>query len=207
MGAEQFHLLSQEINDMRVTGSALVAFATLWMTSSAFPQDTQDATADIQVRQERHPDATEASVAETQKQPTYRYFSMLDGVPMALELHHDTEARTGKPIEVYLMVIEKQVMNSDGQREPIGLQFGNYYTAKPMDPQTAWNANNAADCKTWKGLVLNELEHHEPNQPTWSYIQFAVAEGARTIETNEDGPVWWSDDIECWGARDRFPPF
>jgi hypothetical protein len=192
---------------MRVIGSALVAFTTLWMASSAFSQDTQDASTQIQFRQERHPDATEASAAETQKQPTYRYFSILNGVPMALELHHDTEVRTGKPIDVYFLLVEQQVMNSDGKREPIGFQFGNYYTAKAVDPQTAWNPNNAADCKTWNGLILSELEHHEPSQSTWPYIQFAVAQGARTIETNEDGPVWWSDDIECWGAQDRFAPF
>jgi hypothetical protein len=185
----------------------LAAFATLWTASPVFSQDTQDPSATSQVRLERHPNATEAAAVETQKQPTYRYFSMLEGVPMVFELHHDTESRTGKPIDVYLMVIEKQTMNSDGKREPIGLQFGNYYTAKAMDPQTAWNPNNAADCKTWKELALDELEHHEPNQPTWSYMQFAVAEGARTVETVEDGPVWWSDDIECWGVRDRFAPF
>jgi hypothetical protein len=192
---------------MRVIGSALVAFAALWMTSSAFSQDTQEASANNQARQERHPDATETSVAETQKQPTYRYFSLLDGLPMYLELHHDTEVRTGKPIEVYMFVIEKQIMNSDGRREPIGLQILNFYTAKAMDPQTAWNPANAADCKTWNGLILNELEHHESSQPTWPYVQFAVAQGARTIETNEDGQVWWSDDISCWGAQDRFAPF
>jgi len=182
---------------MKMTGPAMAAIATLWMASAAYSQNAL----------ERHPDPTETSLEEAQKQPTYRYFSLLDGVPMVFELHHDTEVRTGKPIDVYLMVIEKQTMNSDGKREPIGLQFGNYYTAKAMDPQTAWNPNNAADCKTWKDLVLNEIEHHEPVPTTWSYIQFAVAQGARTVETNEDGAVWWSDDIECWGARDRYAPF
>jgi hypothetical protein len=188
---------------MKMTGPALAAFATLWTASPVFSQDAPANT----VRVEKHPDATEAATPETQKQPTYRYFSMLDGVPMVLELHHDTEARTGKPIEVYLLVIEKQTMNSDGKREPIGLQFGNYYTAKAQDPATAWNPNNAADCKTWNGLTLDALDQHEAKQTTWSYMQFAVAEGARTIETVEDGAVWWSDDIECWGATDRFPPF
>jgi hypothetical protein len=192
---------------MRVMRPALAAAVTLLMASSVFSQNTQNASESGLTFQARHPDASEASaVSDTQKQPTYQYFSMLDGVPKIFELHHDTEARTGKRIDVYLLVIEKQTMNSDGKREPIGLQFGNYYTAEAMDPATAWNPANAADCKTWVGLALAGLEHHESGQP-WPYIQFATAKGARTIETNEDGAVFWSDDIECWGALDRFAPF
>jgi hypothetical protein len=42
---------------------------------------------------------------------------------------------------------------------------------------------------------------------TWSYVEFTVAQGARMLQTNEDGLVFWSDDVECWGSRDRFPPF
>ena len=192
---------------MRAIRSALAATATLLLASSVFSQDAQNTSASGLSFQERHPDATEAAASESQKQPTYRYFSVLDGLPMVFELHHDTEARTGKPIDVYLLVIEKQTMNSDGMREPIGLQFGNYFTAKAMDPATAWNPANAADCKTWAGLTLTALENHEPGQSTWPYIQFMAAKGARTIDTNEDGAVFWSDDIECWGALDRFAPF
>jgi len=29
----------------------------------------------------------------------------------------------------------------------------------------------------------------------------------RVLQTNEDGAVFYSDDIECWGSVDRFSPF
>jgi len=162
-----------------------------------------------QIKTERRPPALpDPSAANTpQKQPTYEYFSILDGMPMLLELHHDTEVGTNKPIDVYQFVIELQVMNSDGNFEPEGLQIFNYYTAKAVDPNTAPNPNNARDCKTWNALVLNEMQNRNPKVPTWSYVEFTVAQGARTIQTNEDGQVWWSDDVECWASRDRFPPF
>lgn len=191
---------------MRVIGSALVPLVMLMAVSSVFAQET-GTSVNAPVRQERRPEAVQESVPETQTQPNYKYFSLLDGLPMMMELHHDTEAGTGKPIDVYLLVIEMQVMNSDGAREPIGLQIGNFYTARAMDPQTAWNPNNAADCKTWYGIVQEQIKFRDPKSPTWPYIQLAVAEGARIVETIEDGRVWWSDDINCWGAADRFPPF
>jgi len=162
------------------------------------------------MRHERRPPATPpASSTETapQKQPTYEYFSILDGMPMLLELHHDTEVGTNKPVDLYQFVIELQVMNSDGNLEPEGLQIFNYYTAKPVNPNTAPNPHNARDCKTWNGLVNSEMKNRNPNSPVWSYVEFTVAQGARTLQTNEDGQVWWSDDVECWGSRDRFPPF
>ena len=162
-----------------------------------------------QIKTERRPPALpDPNAANTPpKQPTYEYFSILDGMPMLLELHHDTEVGTNKPIDVYQFVIELQVLNSDGNLEPEGLQIFNYYTAKAVDPNTAPNPNNARDCKTWNALVLNEMQNRNPKNPTWSYVEFTVAQGARTIQTNEDGQVWWSDDVECWGSRDRFPPF
>jgi hypothetical protein len=173
------------------------------LASSAFAQVKQ-------IRHERRPaassDAT-SSPASPQTQPNYQYFSILDGMPMLLELHHDTEVGTNKPIDVYQFVIELQVLNSDGNFEPEGLQIFNFYTANPVNPNTAPNPHNARDCKIWNALVLKEMATRPPNAPTWSYIEFVVAEGARTIQTNEDGNVWWSDDIECWGSRDRFPPF
>jgi hypothetical protein len=43
--------------------------------------------------------------------------------------------------------------------------------------------------------------------PTWPDVEFTVAKGARVIQSNEDGQVWWSDDVECWASRDRFKPF
>ena len=44
----------------------------------------------------------------------------------------------------------------------------------------------------------------DPNSKTWPYVEFLTAEGARTIQTNEDGTVYWSDDIHCWGSRTGF---
>ena len=163
-----------------------------------------------QIKTERRPaglpDPTAAAATEP-KQPAYDYFSILDGMPMLLELHHDTEVGTNKPIDVYMFVIEMQIMNSDGDLEPEGLQIHNYYTAKAVNPNTAPNPNNARDCKSWNGLVTNEMKSRNSNSPTWSYVEFMVAQGARTLQTNEDGQVFWSDDVECWGSRDRFPPF
>jgi len=163
-----------------------------------------------QVKQERRPALTGENFAKAQeppKQPSYEFFSILDGTPMLLELHHDTEIGTGRAVDVYQFVIELQVMNSDGDLEPEGLQIFNFYTAKPQNPNTAPNPHNANDCRTWNKLVNQEIKERGPNSPTWSYVEFTVAQGARMLQTNEDGLVFWSDDIECWGSRDRFPPF
>jgi hypothetical protein len=141
-----------------------------------------------------------------QPQPAYDFFSILTGGPKGLTLHHDTEAGTNKPIDVYVFPIELQVLNSDGNFEPEGLIIDNFYTAKAIHPKTAPNPHNARDCSTWNNLVLKEITSRKGG-PTWSYVEFTVAKGARVIQTNEDGQVWWSDDIECWGARDRFSPF
>jgi len=132
---------------------------------------------------------------------------ILDGTPMLLSLHHDTEVGTGKPVDVYDFVIELQIMNSDGNLEPVGLQIHNFYTAQPKDARHDVNPRNAADCKIWNRLVTNALQNHDPRTKTWPYVEFVTAEGARTVQTNEDGQVWWSDDIECWGSTDRFRPF
>jgi ankyrin repeat protein len=160
------------------------------------------------IRHERRPAALpESAPASEQKQPTYQYFSILDGMPMGLILHHDTEVGSGKPIDVYMYPIELQVLNSDGNFEPVGLIIDNFYTAKAVDPLTAPNPLNARDCKIWNALVLNAMGNRNPKSPTWSYVEFVVAQGARVIQTNEDGQVFWSDDIECWGSKDRFAPF
>ena len=180
----------------------LVSAALLLVSSSAFAQAKQ-------IRHERHPATTAEATSSVapQTQPDYVYFSILDGMPMGLQLHHDTEVNTGRPVDVYVFPIELQVMNSDGNFEPVGLIIDNFYTARAVNPLTAPNPNNARDCKAWNTLVLNEMKNRGPNSPTWSYVEFTVPQGARVLQTNEDGQVFWSDDVECWGSRDRFPPF
>jgi hypothetical protein len=180
--------------------SFLVALAVL-LTSSAFVSAAE-------IRHERRPAAsTKASSPSKSPQPSSQYFSILDGMPMAFNLHHDTEVGTGKPIDVYMFAIELQVLNSDGNLEPEGLILDNFFTAKPVHPKKAINPHNARDCKTWNSIVLNEMKNRHQDSVTWSYVEFTVAQGARIIQTNEDGAVWWSDDVECWGSRDRFKPF
>ena len=134
-------------------------------------------------------------------------YHILNGLPTLLRLHHDTEVGTNNPVDVYALVIEMQVMNSDGQREPIGLQIFNFYTKFPQDPKHVANPNNAKDCKTWFGMQTEAMKVRDPKSKTWPYLEFAALAHARVIQTNEDGSVWWSDDIECWGSLDRFPPF
>jgi hypothetical protein len=161
-----------------------------------------------QVRHERRPAATGAATPTTpMQQPSTEFFTILDGTPKGLWLHHDTEANTGKPIDVYMFAIELQVLNSDGNFEPEGLIIDNFYTAKAVEPTRAFNPHNARDCKIWNEYVLNEIATRNPLDPTWPYVEFTTALGARTVQTNEDGWVWWSDDLECWGSQDRFPPF
>src|SRR5258708_32465035 len=161
------------------------------------------------VRHERRPAATaDASAnAPQQTQPSYQFFSVLDGMPMGLVLHHDTEVSTGKAVDVYMFPIEMQVMNSDGNFEPVGLILDNFYTARAVNPLTAPNPNSARDCAKWNALVLNEMKSRGANAPTWSYVEFNVAQGARVLDTNEDGQVWWSDEVHFWGSKARDPPF
>jgi hypothetical protein len=183
-----------------VRHSILLCVAAGLVASSAFAQKKE-------IRHERRPEAFGSAVALPQTQPTYQYFSILDGTPKGLTLHHDTEVGTGKAIDVYQFPIELQVMNSDGNLEPEGLIIDNFYTANAVDPATAPNPHNGRDCKIWNALVLSEIQHRNPNSPMWSYVEFTVAQGARVLQTNEDGQVFWSDDVECWGSRDRFAPF
>jgi len=160
-----------------------------------------------QPRETRRPAANAAATPVSAPAPSGEYFSILDGTPVLLELHHDTEVGTDKPIDVYKFVIELQVMNSDGNLEPVGLQIFNYYTAIPLDPSNDVYIHAAHDCNMWNEIVLTNIKQHKANSKTWPYIEFTVAQGARVIQTNEDGAVWWSDDVECWGSSDRFPPF
>jgi hypothetical protein len=185
----------------RTFSSAAMGLLALFAASTLFAQVTP-------VRHERRPAASQENVPSPEpKQPNYLYFSILNGTPKDLTLHHDTEVGTNKPIDVYMYPIELQVVNSDGNLEPEGLIIDNFYTAHAVDPLTAPNPNNARDCKIWNALVLNEIKNRNPKSPTWSYVEFTVAQGARVIDTNEDGKVFWSDDIECWGSKDRFAPF
>jgi hypothetical protein len=163
--------------------------------------------AQMKVQHERRPPASpNGPLPLVQPQPAYDYFSILDGTPRALALHHDTEVGTNKPIDVYMFAIELQVMNSDGNLEPEGLIIDNFYTARAIHPNKAPNPHNARDCKIWNSLVLDEINNRKGGR-TWPYVEFTVAKGARVIQTNEDGQVWWSDDVECWASKDRFKPF
>jgi len=148
----------------------------------------------------------QAATASTRQPDASGASYILDGTPMLLSLHHDTEVGTGKRVDVYDFVIELQVMNSDGNLEPVGLQIHNFYTVQPKDSQHDVYPRAAADCKIWNKLVTTALRH-DPGTRTWPYVEFVTAVGARTVQTNEDGQVWWSDDIECWGSTDRFSPF
>jgi hypothetical protein len=134
-------------------------------------------------------------------------YYILNGLPVLLELHHDTEVGTNKPVDVYMFVLEMQVMNSDGDLEPVGLQIFNYYTKWPQQPAKAFNPHNARDCKIWGGLQTRAMKNRDPKIKTWPYVEFVTDMDARVLQTNEDGAVWWSDDIECWGSTDRFSPF
>src|SRR6266851_6147407 len=94
-----------------------------------------------QVQQQRRPaaNAPASDVAPYKAQDGSGASYILDGLPMLLALHHDTEVGTNKPVDVYMLVIEMQVMNSDGNFEPVGLQIHNYYTRFVQDPRNAFN--------------------------------------------------------------------
>jgi hypothetical protein len=158
---------------------------------------------------ERRPPAVPASDAPAKSQPQDWDGSVwvLDGMPMLFDLHHDTEVGTNKPIDVYVLVIEMQIMNSDGNLEPVGLQIHNFFTATPQDRRNDINPHNARDCKAWSKIIQQKLRHHDPKSRTWPYIELLTNSNARVIQTNEDGQVWYSDDVECWGSSDRFRPF
>jgi hypothetical protein len=132
---------------------------------------------------------------------------ILNGLPMLLAVRHDTEAGSNRPVDVYEFVIEMQVMNSDGDLEPVGLQIHNYFTVKPQDPKNDFNRHNARDCRLWNGLIVKAIQSRDPRSKTWPYVAFVTNSDARTLETNEHGQVFWSDDVECWGSSDRFAPF
>jgi len=162
-----------------------------------------------QIQTQRRPaaNAPASDVAPYKAQDGSGASYILDGLPMLLALHHDTEVGTNKPVDVYMFVIEMQIMNSDGNLEPVGLQIHNYYTRFVQDPRNAFSPYDARDCRIWFYLQNRAMKNRNPKLGTWPYIELVTAVGARVIQTNEDGQVWWSDDILCWGSSDRFPPF
>lgn len=188
---------------MKTRKLALLASAILFAAAICCAQDAPSQNASAQAT--RHPPFSMKT--QSPSQPNYIYFSILDGTPEALELHHDTVQGTGQPVDVYMLALELQVMNSDGDSEPEGLIIDHFYTAKAVQPQKAPNPHNARDCGFWYQLVQGASQDRNPLLRTWPYMEFTVAQGARVIQTNEDGAVYWSDDIECWGSSDRFPPF
>ena len=100
------------------------------------------------------------------RNPPMTIFSILDGTPRLLELHHDTEVGTNKPIDVYMFAIELQVMNSDGNLEPEGLIIDNFYTAKAIHPN---NGTESAQRTRLQDLERSRIE--EINEPQgWSYL-------------------------------------
>jgi hypothetical protein len=160
------------------------------------------------VQTERRPAADTPAKSERTKPATGdNGYYILDGLPVLLTLYHDTEVGTNKPIDIYAFVIELQVMNSDGDLEPEGLQIFNFYTAHPQDRRNDVNPRNARDCAKWYTLQNQALQEHDPKAKTWPYVEFVTATDARVLQTNEHGSVYYSDDIECWGASDRFRPF
>src|SRR6195256_3061137 len=154
-----------------------------------------------QVERTRRPAAV-PEAQQSQKKEWDGSVFVLDGMPMLMQLHHDTEVGTGRPVDVDVFVIEMQVMNSDGNLEPVGLQIHNFFTAKAQDPKNAFNPHNARDCRTWNNLILKAMRKRDPKGKTWPYVEFVTNTNARVIQTNEDGQVWWSDDVQCWGSSD-----
>jgi hypothetical protein len=178
------------------------------LASPVFAQGKQPQAAKALQTQRRPAANTPASDVAPVKSPVGDGSSfILNGVPVLLSLHHDTIVGTNKPVDVYVFVIELQVMNSDGDFEPEGLQIFNFYTKFPRDARNDANAHNARDCKIWAGLQSSALQNRDPKSKTWPYVEFVTAVGARVLQTNEDGAVWYSDDVECWGSSDRFSPF
>ena len=186
----------------RTTRLKLVVFVGMLMALPVFGQPKV-------MRTERRPAANTPANDKAPAKPTDSSGAVyvLDGLPTLLTIHHDTEVGTNKPVDVYVFVIELQVMNSDGNLEPEGLQIFNFYTKFPRDARNDFNPHNARDCKIWANLQGQAIQNRNPRDKTWPYVEFTTAVGARVLQTNEDGAVWWSDDVECWGASDRFPPF
>ncbi len=186
----------------KVSRMGLLIMVGMLVASPVFGQTKQ-----IQTQRRPAANAPASDVAPYKAQDGSGASYILDGLPMLLALHHDTEVGTNKPVDVYMFVIEMQIMNSDGNLEPIGLQIHNYYTKWPQDLKTVFNPHNARDCRIWNGLQTRAMKNRNPKIKTWPYVELVTSVDARVLQTNEDGAVWYSDDIECWGSTDRFSPF
>ena len=81
-----------------------------------------------------------------------------------------------------------------------------FYTAKPQDAENDIYPFGAHDCRIWAYRVAEEENLPQPVMGTWSYGKLIVKENA-VLSKRSGRPGWWSDDVECWGVRDRFPPF
>jgi hypothetical protein len=96
--------------------SVLILLVGILVASSVFARSRT-------LQQQRRPPLTAAAMpqATPPPAPTGDFWSILNGIPMLLAVHHDTEVGTGRPLDVYQLVIEMQIMNSDGNFEPVGL--------------------------------------------------------------------------------------
>src|SRR6202166_4551697 len=94
-----------------------------------------------QVQQQRRPaaNAPASDVAPYKAQDGSGASYILDGLPLLLELHHDTEVGTNKPVDVYMFVIEMQIINSDGNLAQIAHQIHNFYTRWSQDLKIVFN--------------------------------------------------------------------
>ncbi len=144
-----------------------------------------------QIQTQRRPaaNAPASDVAPYKAQDGSGASYILDGLPMLLALHHDTEVGTNKPVDVYMFVIEMQIMNSDGNLEPVGLQIHNYYTRWPQDLRTVFNPHNARDCKIWNGLQTRAMKNRNPKIKTWPYVELVTAVDARAPDERRRGGV------------------
>jgi hypothetical protein len=182
----------------KVVSSAVLSFV-VFAASAAFAQNKPS--------QELRRPAAGSNAQQSQPQDSDGSVFFQNGLPMLFKVHHDTEVDTGRAVDVDELVVELQVMNSDGNPEPVGLQIHDYFTAQAQDPKNAFNKHTAHDCHTWNNLIVQALRDHKKIDKTWPYLEFIITNPARTIQTNEHGRVFWSDDIQCWGSMDRFPPF
>src|ERR1700693_3729698 len=137
-----------------------------------------------QVQQQRRPaaNAPASDVAPYKAQDGSGASYILDGLPMLLALHHDTEVGTNKPVDVYMFVIEMQIMNSDGDLEPIGLQIHNYFTKWPQDIRNDTTRHNARDCKIWAGLQTRAMKNRNPKIKTWPYVELVTNAEPRVLQ-------------------------